>query len=104
MLVWLDLPWKSCREGLVARGLRRGATQADFDALLKWAEAYWERTTPSSFSGHLAMFETFPGHKLRLTIPVTRQSNSAAPHPDPLPVKDGEREFALQNFSPFSMR
>lgn len=28
-LIWLDLPWSVCRAGLIARGLRRGATNHD---------------------------------------------------------------------------
>ena len=51
--------WIICREGLSARGLRRGAIEGDHAALLQWAEAYWQRTTPSSFAGHLALFANF---------------------------------------------
>jgi hypothetical protein len=35
-------------------------------AFLVWAEAYWDRQTPSSFAGHLALFQGFGGAKLRL--------------------------------------
>lgn len=66
MLVWLDLPWNDCREGLLERGPHRGGTFTEFDALLKWAEAYWTRATSSSFSGHLEMFESFSGSRFRL--------------------------------------
>lgn len=62
-LLWLDLPWENCREGLVQRGLRRGATDQDHAQLLEWAEAYWDRKTPSSFAGHLRIFESFSGEK-----------------------------------------
>ncbi|WP_131871757.1 MULTISPECIES: hypothetical protein [unclassified Bradyrhizobium] len=65
-LVWLDLPWSVCRAGLLARGLRRGATSQDAAELMKWAEAYWSRQTPSSFAGHSKMFNDFSGTKLRL--------------------------------------
>lgn len=65
-LVWLDLPWDACRSGLLARGLRRGMTPGDQDALLAWAEGYWRRTTPSSFSGHGRIFGSFAGEKTRL--------------------------------------
>ena len=65
-LVWLDLPWAECRDGLLARGLRRGMTANDQDALLAWAEAYWTRTTPSSFAGHERLFRTFEGSKAHL--------------------------------------
>lgn len=65
-LIWLDLPWGLCRAGLLARGLRRGATTQDAAELIKWAEAYWTRQTPSSFAGHSKMFNDFSGVKLRL--------------------------------------
>ena len=65
-LIWLDLPWSVCRAGLLARGLRRGATSHDAADLMKWAEAYWTRQTPSSFAGHSKLFKDFSGTKLRL--------------------------------------
>jgi adenylate kinase family enzyme len=65
-LVWLDFPWSLCRAGLLARGLRRGATSRDAADLMNWAEAYWNRQTPSSFGGHSKMFNDFSGAKLRL--------------------------------------
>jgi adenylate kinase family enzyme len=64
-MIWLDVPWGVCRESLLARGQRRGGTEADFAKLMTWAEAYWERQTPSSFAGHLRLFESFPGAKRR---------------------------------------
>lgn len=65
-LIWTDLPWSECRDGLLRRGLRRGMTEADQAALLSWAAAYWTRRTPSSSAGHLRLFEAFPGEKVRL--------------------------------------
>lgn len=65
-LIWLDLPWSLCRDGLLARGQRRGGTAADFAELLEWSEAYWQRQTSSSFTGHTRLFDDFPGFKLRL--------------------------------------
>jgi adenylate kinase family enzyme len=65
-LIWLDFPWSLCRAGLLARGLRRGATSRDAAELMKWAEAYWSRQTPSSFAGHSKMFNDFSDTKLRL--------------------------------------
>ncbi|MCK1544825.1 hypothetical protein IVB12_23495 [Bradyrhizobium sp. 179] len=65
-LIWLDLPWSVCRAGLLARGLRRGATSHDAAELMKWAEAYWTRQTSSSFAGHSKMYNDFPGTRLRL--------------------------------------
>ena len=41
-LIWLDVSWDVCRDGLLARGQRCGGTEADFAELLKWAEAYWD--------------------------------------------------------------
>ena len=64
--IWLDIPWRLCREGLLARGQRRGGPEADFSELVAWAEAYWERQSSSSFQGHLRLFECFSGPKLRL--------------------------------------
>src|ERR1700745_1791021 len=65
-LIWLDFPWSLCRAGLIARGLRRGATSRDAAELRKWAEAYCTRQTPSSFAGHSKIFSKFSGTKLRL--------------------------------------
>ena len=65
-LIWLDFPWSLCRAGLLARGQRRGATVQDAADLMKWAEAYWIRQTPSSFAGHSKIFNDFSGAKLRL--------------------------------------
>ena len=65
-LIWLDVPWSICHAGLLARGPRRGSTAQDNTELLKWAAAYWDRKTPSSFAGHLTIFENFPGPKYRL--------------------------------------
>jgi hypothetical protein len=75
-LVWLDLNWAECREGLLGRGLRRGMTTDDQEALIVWAGAYWTHTTPSSFAGHERLFQTFSGAKLRLQ---TRAEVSALP-------------------------
>ena len=65
-LIWLDMPWIVCSEGLSRRGRWKGATAEEHEAFLKWAEAYWQRQTPSSFTGHLALFENFAGPKQRL--------------------------------------
>ena len=65
-LVWTDLPWPECRAGLLRRGLRRGMTGADQEALLAWAEEYWTRTTSSSAAGHERIFTRFSGEKRRL--------------------------------------
>jgi adenylate kinase family enzyme/GNAT superfamily N-acetyltransferase len=65
-LIWLDMPWSVCEAGLRGRGKRRGGTDADMEALLHWAGAYWKRDTSSSFKGHMVLFEKFTGPKYRL--------------------------------------
>jgi adenylate kinase family enzyme len=65
-LVWLDMPWTVCREGLVGRGPSTGATPEQHAELLAWAEAYWLRSTSTSFAGHSALFANFAGDKHRL--------------------------------------
>jgi adenylate kinase family enzyme len=65
-LIWLDLPWILCSEGLSRRGPWKDPAAGEREAFLRWVEAYWQRQTPTSFSGHLALFENFVGTKLRL--------------------------------------
>jgi adenylate kinase family enzyme len=65
-LIWLDLPSTECSEGLSRRGPWKGATADEHEAFVQWAEAYWQRTTSTSFTGHLALFEKFAGSKQRL--------------------------------------
>jgi hypothetical protein len=65
-LIWLDLSWAECQDGLLRRGLRRGMTRGDQDALLAWAGAYWTRTSPSSFRGHDQLYDAFEGSKWHL--------------------------------------
>jgi len=65
-LIWLDLPWVVCSEGLSRRGPWKEASAGEHEAFLQWAEAYWQRRTPTSFAGHLALFENFAGPKRRL--------------------------------------
>jgi adenylate kinase family enzyme len=65
-LIWLDLSWIACSEGLSRRGPWKDASPGEHEAFLQWAEAYWQLQTPTSFSGHLALFENFAGPKLRL--------------------------------------
>jgi adenylate kinase family enzyme len=65
-LIWLDLPRDVCRENLSRRGPWKQAPAEDYGAFLQWAQDYWQRTTPTSFGGHLALFEGFSRAKLRL--------------------------------------
>ncbi len=73
-LIWVDSPWSECRDGLLRRGLRRGMTRSDQDALLAWAENYWSRSTPSSAAGHERLFTAFDRPKVRL---LTRRDTDA---------------------------
>ena len=61
-LIWLDLPWSECEAGLLARG-PQGVDEAEFQALISWARAYRDRTTPSSHTGHAAIYDAFTGPK-----------------------------------------
>ncbi|MEJ1174581.1 AAA family ATPase [Agrobacterium sp. CMT1] len=66
VLIWLDLPWAECHDGLLRRGAQHGETESDQAALLAWARDYWTRATSSSFAGHLHLYEAFDGCKIRL--------------------------------------
>jgi adenylate kinase family enzyme len=79
-LVWMDLPWIACREGLDGRGPSTGATIEQHAELLAWAEAYWRRSTSTSFAGHLALFEAFAGEKCRLIQRCHAKALLAAEH------------------------
>jgi adenylate kinase family enzyme len=65
-LIWLDMPWDVCRENLSRRGPWKEASAEQHEAFLQWAEAYWQRMTPTSFAGHQALFEGFAKTKIRL--------------------------------------
>ena len=64
-LVWLDLSWDDCYGNLKKR-YRGKKDSRSFRDLVAWAEDYWNRQTPSSFSGHKAIFESFSGPRARL--------------------------------------
>ena len=72
-LVWLDMPWHLCKQRLEIRGseskARMGREQSalGLQKLLHWAEAYGSRQGASSQAAHLALFEAFHGHRLRLS-------------------------------------
>lgn len=65
-LIWLDMPWDICHDGLSKRGAWKGASTTAHAAFLDWAEAYWQRTTSTSFAGHQSLFDGFPRLKVRL--------------------------------------
>lgn len=87
-LIWTDLPWSECQDGLLRRGLRRGMTETDRTALVAWAAAYWTRRTPSSWAGHLRLFEDFPGEKARLSMRLAVDLFVASLSGGPEPVVD----------------
>jgi adenylate kinase family enzyme len=71
LLIWLDMPWETCRAGLLARG-SESAKQLDpvraeesFQLLLDWAADYWKRTDLRSHFGHARLFAEFTGDKIR---------------------------------------
>ncbi|RDE19550.1 AAA family ATPase [Motiliproteus coralliicola] len=71
-LIFLDLPWKDCREGLLSRGTVSeklsdpAAAKKGFNELLQWASEYNSRKTKTSHSYHNELFEKFCGKKVRL--------------------------------------
>jgi hypothetical protein len=73
-LIWLDLPWMTCREGIQSRGYKSGAqsdpakTEESLDERLAWAEGYWQRTDLSSYVGHQELFDGFTGYKDRIVF------------------------------------
>lgn len=64
-LIWLDMPWQVCQDGLAKRGPWKGASATEHAAFLDWAAAYWVRTTSTSFTGHQSLFDGFAGTRLR---------------------------------------
>lgn len=73
-LIWLDLPWMTCREGIQSRGYKSGAqsnpakTEESLEERLAWAEGYWQRTDLNSYAGHQELFDQFSGHKDRIVF------------------------------------
>ena len=72
-LIWLDLPWDTCRASLLERG-SVSSNPADpvhaeesFQKLLAWAAEYTTRTDLRSHAGHAQMYDQFGGQKHRLT-------------------------------------
>jgi adenylate kinase family enzyme len=71
-LVWLDLPSSVCRQRLALRGseskAHMGREQSDQGLLelLQWADSYCSRQGSTGQAAHLALFETFQGHRFRL--------------------------------------
>ncbi len=72
LLLWLDLDWRLCESRLHKRfalnkgNENRSETAESFQALLKWATEYYERTGLRSHQGHQHIFSSFSGEKLRI--------------------------------------
>jgi hypothetical protein len=72
-LIYLDMDWPTCQNGLKLRGsessrqLNPIEAEENFRKLLLWAEQYWIRADLRSHAGHLRLFSDFTGHKLKLT-------------------------------------
>lgn len=73
-LIWLDLPWLTCREGMQSRGYLSGSQSNPgkigqrIEDRLAWAEGYWQRTDSCSYAGHQELFDKFAGHKDRIVF------------------------------------
>lgn len=64
-LIFLDMDWTTCSEGLTQRGAQ-SSSASDFKALLDWAEQYWERDSSASYKLHLSIYHEFNGKKFLL--------------------------------------
>ena len=71
-VIWLDLPWDICRSRLIQRGSEskrhhdRHQSEEGLRKLLEWASHYYDRADLRSLSGHLSIFNSFQGDKVRL--------------------------------------
>ena len=75
-LVWLDLTWDVCREGLLQRGPHYGYDPDDPVNLAAWAEAH-----PQYGADHLTLYGAFSGLKTRLTTRAETAAFSIGPSP-----------------------
>jgi adenylate kinase family enzyme len=68
-MFWLDLPWRVCFERIESRQKARGfaADSESFNALVRYAAAYWQRADGRSHAGHGRLFDAFVGEKHRFT-------------------------------------
>jgi adenylate kinase family enzyme len=71
-LIWLDLDQETCLNSLLQRGsegfnqLDQQSAAENFQKLLTWAAAYWQREDLRSQRGHALLFEQFNGKKICL--------------------------------------
>ena len=73
-LVWLDLSWDACRDGLLQRGPHYGYDPEDPVHLAAWAEAH-----PRYGADHLRLYCAFGGLKARLTTRAETAAFSISP-------------------------
>ncbi len=68
-LIWLDLDQETCLNSLLQRGsegynqLDQQSAEENFQKLLTWASAYWQREDLRSHRGHANLFTQFNGKK-----------------------------------------
>lgn len=69
-LIWLDIDQETCLNSLLQRGsegfnqLDQQSAEENFQKLLTWASAYWQRQDLRSRCGHALLFEQFNGKKI----------------------------------------
>lgn len=66
-LIWLDMPIEECIANVKARGQKSGGDTASFAALIEWVADYQVRTNANSRAAHERAFDTFAGHKIKIT-------------------------------------
>jgi hypothetical protein len=66
-LIWLDVPVEECIANVRARGQKGGGDAASFSALIGWVADYRVRTNANSRTAHERAFDTFAGHKVKVT-------------------------------------
>ena len=71
-IIWLELPLTICLERLKTRGfeskehMEREESEKGLKELIKWASAYYERKSKSSFFGHSQIYNKFSKKKFSL--------------------------------------
>lgn len=65
-LVWLDLPWDECKANILRRESQSSRNSANFSDLLLYAENYYSRGNPRSYSAHKIIFDGFKKRKYHL--------------------------------------
>lgn len=97
LLIWIDLPWADCYEGLVQRGAEplpgesREAALERFEELFEWAAQYWYRRDWSSYYGHERLYRRCLNAKIRI-----RERNEVNRM---LQVTSGVKDPSINNFT-----